>query len=624
MVKLKYLLPYLAQHPRRLAAGLACVFGMSSLGLLGPFVIGEAVDVLREGVSVNNLLFYSGLVVLLAGLQGGFSYGQRMILVTLSRRVEFSLREDYLDRLLRLPPAFFQRSYTGDLMARATNDLEAVRMVCGPAIMYSANTVFTGIGGLALMASIEPRLTLVAVCTVPAVALATRELGQRVHHHFEQVQEQFSTVSTRAQENLSGVRVVRAYAQENGEILAFRGANRELVERNRRLILWQSAFHPGLQLLVGFGYVGVLAYGGALTYLGAITVGDLVKFNLLLARLTWPMIAVGWVVNLLQRGAASMGRIEEVLEAPVTIASRGAENAPPRPGLEGAPSLFSSQSSSEVFEGRLNLQGLTFSYDVEGAVYDKVAVDDQQRSVAAAARAEAGEGRSVLMDIDLDVPAGTTVALIGRTGSGKSSLLSLIPRLSDPPPGSVLLDGVDVRELPLASLRSAIGFVPQETFLFSATVEENIAFGRPDASRKEIEEVARLSGLGLDLELLPKGLDTVVGERGVTLSGGQKQRVALARALLRRPAVLILDDSLSAVDTHTEEEILGNLKRFFAGRTVLMVSHRISTARQADEVIVLEDGRITQRGTHEDLVKKPGLYAELHRRQQLEEQLAAV
>jgi ATP-binding cassette subfamily B protein len=579
--RLRYLFPYFRRHRRRLLAGLASIAASVAVGLLAPLLVGRAVDALRSDVTGATLLGYAGLLLAITAGMGVFSYLQRMLLVTMSREIEAELRDRYFARLEELSLSFFQRSYTGDLMARATNDLQAVRMLAGPAIMYSTNTLLAGAGALAFMLSIHAPLTLVALAPMPLVAWVTHYVGQKIHVLFERVQDSFADLSTRVQENLAGVRVVRAYAQEEAERRAFAVANDEYVAKNRALIRWDAAFRPALQVLVGLGFVAVLWYGGSLVVSGTITVGQFVTFNLFLGELVWPMIAIGWVINLVQRGTASLGRMRQVLEA--------------------EPEVAEAPAAERVDPGRLaggvEVRGLSFAY---------------------------GDGPAVLREVDFAAPPGSTVALVGRTGAGKSSLLALLPRLYDPPAGTVFMDGVDVRRLPLARLRGAIGMVPQETFLFSTTVHDNIALGQPAANREEVEEAARLAGLGGDLADFPQGLDTVVGERGITLSGGQKQRVALARALLRRPQVLLLDDALSAVDTHTEEAILGNLRQVFPGRTVFLVSHRISTVRDADLILVLEDGRITDRGSHGELVARGGLYAELHQRQQLEEELAAV
>jgi len=554
---------------------------MAAVGLLSPLVVGRAVDSLREAVSVRTLLGFGGLILGIALVQGIFSFGQRRVLVAMSRHIEYDLRNDYFRHLERLPQSFYQGSYTGDLMARATNDLEAVRMICGPAVMYSANTLFAGIGAAALMASIHGDLTLAVLCILPFVAVASREVGIRVYQHFKRVQEQFSDLSTRVQESFAGARVVRAYSQEEAEIERFRTLNRQYVDLNKNLIRWSAASRPLLQFLLGLGSLAVLAYGGLLAYLGEMTVGDLVMFYLFLGKLSWPMISLGWVINLVQRGSASLGRLREVMEIEPAIAD------------PASPILV------EGLRGDVAIRDLHFSY-------------------------AGSEEIEVLEGIDIAVPAGTTVAVVGHTGAGKSTLLSLLPRLIDPPPDTVFIDGIDLRRLPLDTLRSHIGLVPQETFLFSATVKDNIALGRPEATEVEILEAAQIAGLSQDLELLPEGLETVVGERGVTLSGGQKQRVALARALLRKPAILLLDDSLSAVDTQTEERILNNLREAFEGRTVFLVSHRISTVKDADLILVIQEGRIAERGVHRDLVLQDGLYGQLYHRQQLEEQLEAV
>ncbi len=577
--RLKYLWPYLQPHRRKLAWGLVTVFVSALLGLASPKLIGNAIDAIRHGTSYRSLLGYGGLIVGFSLFSGVFSYLQRMILVGMSRDIEYDLRNSYFAALERQAPSFFHQYPTGDLMARATNDLQAVRMLCGPAIMYMGNTLFVAIGALFFMTRISVPLMLIALAPMPLVVLSTTVVGRRIHALFTRVQGKFSDVTTKVQENLAGVRVVRAYAREAREEAEFNQVNELYLEGNRRLAALSTAFQPLLQGLVGVGFAAVLWYGGLLVIRSRISLGEYVTFHLYLGRLIWPMIAIGWVVNLTQRGTASLARIRNVLDTTPAI-------------LDEEPLI-----DPGAILGEVSFRGLSFAYR---------------------------EGVPVLSDIDLQVPAGRTVAVVGRTGSGKSTLLSLIPRLIDPPRGTLRVDGTEIRHLPLARLRAATGMVPQETFLFSATIHENIALGRPDATVEQVAEAARLAGLGPDLEAFPHGLDTIVGERGLTLSGGQKQRVTLARALLRSPSILLLDDCLSAVDTQTEEHILGNLRKVFRGRTVFLVSHRISTVKDADLILVLDQGRIVERGAHAQLITEGGLYAELHQRQLLEEELAAV
>lgn len=579
MNRLQELLPYFLRYRSLLMAGLASAVGEVALGLAAPIIIGRGIDALRVSFSAQTMLTYAALLIGVTAVQGIFMFLKRRILVAMSRHIEYDIRNRYFAHLERQSQAFFQRHHTGDLMARGTNDLQAVRMLCGPAIMYSTTTFLTACGAIFFMARIDGGLTLLALCALPFVAVATKVFGQRIHRLFQSVQEQFADLSTHVQENLSGVRVVRAYAQEDSVQAGFESLNHEYVARNRRLIRWTAAFHPLLQVLVGFGFVAVLWHGGRLASDGVITVGQFVTFNFFLARLVWPMIAIGWVINLAQRGSASWNRILEILETGPGIASP-------------------QECRRDPVAGGVRFDSVSFAYD-----------DSQALALA---------------DIDFEVEAGTTVAVVGRTGSGKSTLLSLICRLWDPPPDTVRIDGLDIRRFCLDHLRSAVAVVPQETFLFSASLAENIAFGRPSANAQEMREVAAIAGLEDDLETLPDGLDTMVGERGVTLSGGQKQRVALARALLRQPRILLLDDCLSAVDTHTEERILGRLQEQLEGRTVFLVSHRISTVQRADLILVLDGGRIVERGDHADLLAAKGIYADLHRRQQLEDELAAV
>jgi ATP-binding cassette subfamily B multidrug efflux pump len=580
--RLAYLAPYFLRYRRKLVWGLLAIAASVAVGLANPLLVGHTVDSLRQHVSSAVLLRYAALILGVALVQGIFSYTQRMVLVGMSRDIEFDLRNDYFASLERQAPAFFAEHPTGDLMARATNDLQAVRMICGPAIMYSFNTLMTATGALFFMTRISGRLTLLAVLTMPLVALVTQLFGARIHSLFEGVQERFSDLSAVVQENLAGVRVVRAYAQEESEKERFREINQIYVDQSRRLIGWSVSFYPLLQGIIGVAAAAVLWYGGGLVLRGTISLGQFVTFNFFLSRLVWPMIALGWVINLTQRGAASLGRMQSVLEAKPEITDEAPLTMP----------------ASGTIAGAVALDHLTFAYS-------------PQRPPA-------------LEDVEIAVPAGQTVAIVGRTGAGKSTLLSLLPRLWDPPSGKLTVDGVDVRHLPLRELRGSIGMVPQETFLFSATIRENVALGVPEATEQEIATAAQLAGLEPDLAAFPQGLDTVVGERGLTLSGGQKQRVALARALLRHPRMLLLDDCLSAVDTQTEETILGHLRRVFVGRTVFLVSHRVSTVKDANRIVVLDHGRVAEQGTHAELIAAGGLYADLHQRQLLEEELAAV
>ncbi len=591
---LRRLLVYVRRSRRAFLLGLACVVVTTAIALSSPWILKHAVDDLNEGITRGKLGFYAALIFAVAIVGGLFRFLMRRIMIGASREIEYEIRNDFFAALQRLPLSFFQARRTGDLMSRATNDLNAVRMMVGPAVMYSANTIIVFVVAIILMLSLDARLTAVALLPLPLVSVSVRVFGQAIHRRFEKIQEQLSEISAVAQEALAGVRVVRAYRQEAAELERFRLANLEYLDRNRGLIKLQGFFYPSMSLFLGLGALLVLWLGSREVIRGRITIGEFVAFNSYLVMLSWPMIAFGWVTNMLQRGMASWKRMLEVLDAtPVVEAYTG----PAKAGHY--------TSSPRTINGGIEIKDLTFAY---------------------------GDGAPVLRNVSLRIEPGQTVALIGPTGSGKSTLLNLLPRLHEPPPGTVFVDGVDVREIPLPILRGAIGFVPQEPFLFSDTIANNILFGVDGARtddpkgsyhKSRVHDAAAIARLDKDLDSLPKGYDSVVGERGITLSGGQKQRTALARAIATDPAILVLDDALSAVDTYTEEEILTRLRDVMRQRTSLLVSHRVSTVRDADQILVLDDGRIAERGTHDELVRRDGAYAALYRKQLLEEELAA-
>ena len=588
------LVAYMLRYRRGFALGLGCTVLSTVASLATPWVLKHAVDDLAQGVTGAKLRTYAALILGLALVGGLFRFLMRRIIVGVSRHLEYDLRNDFFARLQTLAPANFQAARTGDLMSRATNDLNAVRMMAGPAVMYSASTIIIFAVALVLMLGLDARLTLIALVPLPFVSIAVRVFGSVIHRRFEAIQAQLSDLSAVVQEALAGVRVVRAYRQEAAELERFAAANTEYVRRNLGLIRLQGMFYPSLGLFLGLGALLVLWLGSRDVMRGRLTVGEFVAFNAYLGMLTWPMIAFGWVTNMLQRGAASWRRMLEVMETVPLVADGPRPAGAPRPG---------------PIRGAIDIRGLTFGYG----------------------------DRPVLRDVSLSVAAGETLAIVGPTGSGKSTLISLLPRLYEPPRGTVFVDGVDVRDIPLPDLRGAVGFVAQEPFLFSDTLGANIAFGLPDvgdedparagSSRPEapvapgVADAAAIARLDKDVQDFPQGFGTLVGERGITLSGGQKQRAALARALATDPRMLVLDDALSAVDTYTEEEILSRLRRVLRQRTAVIVSHRISTVREADQIIVLDAGRIVERGRHDELVALGGAYAALYRKQLLEEEL---
>jgi ATP-binding cassette subfamily B protein len=577
------LLGYMRRYRHAFLIGFACVIATTSISLAGPWVLKYAIDDLNRGITREKLQGYAVALFALAALGGIFRFFMRRVIIGASREFEYDLRNDFFAQLQRQPVAYFQQHRTGDLMSRATNDLSAVRMMIGPAVMYTASTGLTFVIAIALMVTIDPWLTLIALIPLPFISISVRYFGEAIHRRFEKIQEQFSDINAVTQESLAGVRVVRAYRQEPAELERFRRVNEEYVRRNRGLIRLQGMYYPIMGLLMGCGALLVLWLGSRAVVGGRMTVGELVAFNTYLMMLGWPMIAFGWVTNLLQRGMASWKRMLEVLDAPPAISDTGADGP---------------MRASDDIRGTIEFREVTFAYS---------------------------PGEPVLRGISAVLPAGTTTAIVGATGSGKSTLLHLIPRLHDPPPGTVFIDGVDVRGIPLEALRGAIGFVPQEPFLFSASIADNVAFGArgSQSSREAVERVSSVARMDKDVAGFPRGYDTFVGERGITLSGGQKQRTAIARALMVEPRILILDDAFSAVDTYTEEEILHGLRDVMRRRTSIIVSHRISTVRDADQILVLDDGRIVERGTHDELVERDGVYAALYRKQLLEEELAA-
>jgi ATP-binding cassette, subfamily B, multidrug efflux pump len=623
---LSALLPYLKRYKGMVALGLLTLALMGLVGALPQLIIGIIADCLKGSpqalstltgatrgalapffsfyapLSLHALRLYCLIIIAAMLVRGVLSFWTRWILIGVSREIEYDLRNDMLARLVKLEPEFYVRNRTGDLMSRATNDLNAVRMVLGPGIMYSATTLATMMLAVYFMIKLAPGLTLWVLLPVPAVAFAVWYFGQVIHRLSEQIQAALGLLSTRAQENLAGMRVVRAYRQEEAEIKLFDHANREYVDRNILLIGAWSVFFPGLSALIGVTTVILLGKGGIQVMDARISIGTLWAFYMFLVQLVWPMIALGWVTNIFQRGAASMGRLNFILTAQPNISDNGAEPRAKRMGSSPSEDTSDAEESNAhpPIRGGIEFRCMTFAYPT-------------------ASNGEAG--KPVLRDISLNIPAGTTLAVVGPTGCGKSTLAALIPRLWEAPPETLFLDGTSIRKHPLEELRSAIGYVPQDTFLFSDTIRENMAFGVDETPEERILEAADISGLLSEIQSFPHGFHTMVGERGITLSGGQKQRIALARAILRRPKILVLDDALSAVDTDTEERILKRLRDVMSQRTTILVSHRISTVKYADQIIVLREGRLIERGTHEELLRLGGYYADLHEKQLLEEEL---
>ncbi len=606
MTNLRHLWPYMGRYRLMLLGGLFCALLGASVSALGPYVLRLAIDEIQSGgIVLDVLLHYAGLLVLLACVDGLFKFGQRMLIAGTSYRVEFDLRRALFEQFLCLEQEFYGQMHTGDLMARTTNDLSAVRQFLGPGLNSAATATLTLLAAAVLMFSVNVVLALVVLLLLPVATVVFVLVGNRMRQIFTRVQDQFGDLSTRAQENFSGIRTIKAYAQEDAEAESFATANQHYRDLNLRYVVLSGLLWPSMTLILGAVAALVLLVGGQLVAQNVLTLGELVQFNAYLALLSFPMILVGWMVSLYQQAAASMGRINEVLRR--------------------APQIVSPPTAQPIaLRGNIEFRNVGIRY-----VYDKEHAASNGNGAPPSHSAPQASDGWLLRDISFVVPAGSSLAIVGATGAGKSTLVNLLGRVRDPDAGQVLIDGVDLRQLDLATLRSAIGYVPQETFLFSVPLRENVTFGRPDlatadngAAAAAISRAVTISRLSNDLNQFPDGLDTLIGERGVTLSGGQKQRVAIARAILRDPAILVLDDALSSVDTHTAAQILEGLREVMRGRTSIIIAQRIATVKDADQIILLHEGSIVERGTHHELLRAGGHYAAMYRRELLEAELS--
>ena len=614
---LRRLLPYYHPYRWQVACGLSSVVAAAFLASVIPSLLQRGVDEIRAGAEAGAIVRLGGLMLLTAMVSGLLRFTMRLLLNGISRRIETDLRHDIFARLSILDASWYARWRTGDLMARLTNDLGAVRMAAGPAVMYLVNTIFGALFAMIMMVRISPLLTAVALLPMIGLPVLMLRLGRRVHDRFEAVQSQFSQLTTRAQENLSGVRVVRAYRQEQAETARFVHLGDEYLTANMKLAKLNGVMNPGFGLLAGLGSAVTIGVGGRLLIHGDVTVGGYVAFGIYLAQLTWPLIALGWTTNLFQRAAASMTRVLELLDAmPLSVQDTGTATLPMAGG--GAVGGAGAPQGGRSVEFR----HVSFRYPRPVIVSEDGAARDANYEQTPDGATPA-DSRWILRDVSFRIPAGGTLAIVGATGSGKSALMDLIPRFFDPQDGQVLLDGIDIRELPIGALRAELGYVPQEALLFSETVGENIGYGLDAPDRERLERAAAIAQLRDTIAGLPDGLETRLGERGINLSGGQKQRTALARALARSPRVVLLDDALSAVDTQTEAAILHELRTALQGRTALIASHRVSAVREADHILVLDDGRVVEQGTHEALVGLGQRYTQLLQRQQLLEAIEA-
>ncbi len=580
MKSLLRLNPYLWRYRRELLAGVVCVLLTNFFMMSAPKFVGRAIDTMSGNFTSSDVLRYVLLALLCSALSGVFMFLVRQFIIVASRKIEYDLKNDFYAHLQRLSLQFFRQSNTGDLMSRATNDLNAVRNYLGPGIMYSLNTVFRLIFALSAMLTVSPMLTLFALLPAPVLSYLVYRMGKAIHEQSQILQAKYGELSTKVQENLAGIRVVKAYAREESDTAAFAALNREYYDQNLKLARLQALFYPSMSALLGLSVMLILWIGGQYVIHGKMTLGDIAQFLVYMTSLAWPLISIGWVTNILQRAAAAQLRLDEVMLTQPDIADKASDE-------------------QVSIEGEIEFRQVSFAYPTQPE-------------------------RLVLKNLSFKIPKGCRFAIVGATGSGKSTLVNLLPRLIEPTKGEILIDGRPIQTLPLRSLRRAIGFVPQDHFLFSDTIRHNIAFGVPHASLDEIRKAAWVAAIDEEIERFPAGYDTLIGERGITLSGGQKQRLSIARALLCQPKILILDDSLCAVDTHTEDTILNRLQAATTAMTVILISHRISTVQHADHIIVLDNGELVESGTHDELLAKDGLYAALYRKQLLEEELSTL
>jgi len=573
---LRYLAPYIARYKWKYLAGVVFLLCTNFFRISNPRVVQYAIDYLKSEFAINTLALLAGLIILIAILEGIFLFLMRKSMIVASREIENDIRNDFFEKLLTLPPSFYQNMPTGDVMSRATNDLNAVRSILGPGIAYSTNTSMAFLFVIPMMLLISPRLTMFALLPFPIIIILVNRFGKAIYTRFARIQDQLSVLSTRAQENLGGSTIIKWFAREEFEVKRFREENHEYMVRNIDYAKVDAAFRPSLMLTIGCSTALILLIGGQLIINGTITIGEFAAFLLYMNILVFPSIALGWVIGLFQQGSAALKRMRAVLEA--------------EPDIQ-----ITSPKDLEAISGHIRFNDLSFNYDEQ----------------------------NVLNSVDLEIEPRTTLGIIGHTGSGKSTLIKLIPHFYNLPENQLFIDGTDINHIPIKTLRNEIGYVPQETFLFSDTIHNNIAYGRADATREEVEQAAKLAHIHEEISNFPDGYDAVLGEKGLNLSGGQKQRVSIARAVLRDPHILILDDAFSALDTFTEEQILQNLRSFMPDRTVILVSHRVSTLQNCDSIIVMQDGEITQKGTHDELISLPGLYSTIHQKQLLEEELAS-